>query len=94
MPARVAEIQAVMSRGDRRVADLLEIWHRGGDWRAAMREWEANGGVPLAEHLRTRDPFEPAPWDHLRVGPGQPALVNQWTRASEIAESGAGQARG
>lgn len=85
MPPRTAEIQAVMSRGDRRVADLLELWLETDDWSAALREWRAVGGQPIEEFLRERNPFEPAPWDHLRVGPGTPALTNQWEQATAIA---------
>lgn len=87
MPPRMAEIQAVMSRGDRRVADLLERWLDADDWSAALRDWRDAGGPPIEEFLRERDPFEPAPWDHLRVGPGTPALVNQWDRATAIADA-------
>ena len=85
MPPRTAEIQAVMSRGDRRVADLLERWLDTEDWSAALRDWQDAGGLPLEEFLRQRDPLEPSPWDHLRVGPGPPALINQWERATTIA---------
>lgn len=85
MPPRAAEIQAVLSRGDRRVADLLEAWHRGRDWRAALRAWTRAGNPPLGELLRERDPAEPAPWGHLRTGPGTPALRNQWDKAQAIA---------
>ncbi len=87
MPPRTAEIQAVMSRGDRRVADLLEIWVENDDWSAALRDWSDRGGPPLEEFLRERDPLEPCPWSHLRVGPGTPALTNQWNRASVIADA-------
>ena len=87
MPPRTAEIQAVMSRGDRRVADLIELWLDTDDWSAALREWRDAGGPPLAEFLRERDPFEPAPWSHLRVGPGTPALSNQWDRANHSAQA-------
>ncbi len=85
MPPRAAEIQAVMSRGDRRVADLLEGWHRCGDWRQAFRAWSRTHRVPMREFLRQRDPLDPAPWGHLQVGPGLPALTNQWDKALEIA---------
>ncbi len=87
MPPRAAEIQAVMSRGDRRVAELLEEWHRLGSWSRALRSWSRRVGMPLPEILRAREPDEPAPWQHLRVGPGTPALINQWTQAMEIAGS-------
>jgi radical SAM superfamily enzyme YgiQ (UPF0313 family) len=86
MPPRTAEIQAVMSRGDRRVADLIELWLDTDDWNAALRDWRDAGGQPLSEFLRERDPFEPSPWNHLRVGPGTPALSNQWDRANQSAQ--------
>ncbi len=85
MPPRAAEIQAVMSRGDRRVADLLEEWHQCGDWRQAFRTWSETHGVPMQEFLRQRDPAEPTPWGHLHVGPGLPALTNQWDKALQVA---------
>jgi radical SAM superfamily enzyme YgiQ (UPF0313 family) len=89
MPPRTAEIQAVMSRGDRRVADLIEFWLDTDDWSAALRDWREAGGPPFEEFLRERDPFEPAPWGHLRVGPGTPALANQWDRATAVANDAA-----
>ena len=85
MSPRSAEIQAVMSRGDRRVAELLEEWHRCGRWAEALRIWSAKHGLTVEEFLRQRDPLEPSPWGHLRVGPGLPALTNQWQKAVEIA---------
>ena len=85
MPPRSAEIQAVMSRGDRRVAGLLEEWHRCGKWAEAFRTWSTDHGLPMEEFLRQRDPTEPTPWGHLRVGPGLPALINQWEKATAVA---------
>lgn len=85
MSPRAAEIQAVMSRGDRRVADLLELWNASGDWPLALRTWYQQGGTPLSEILRAREPLEPVPWGHLRIGPSPPALINQWNQASAIA---------
>lgn len=85
MPPRSAEIQAVMSRGDRRVAGLLEEWHRCGKWAEAFRIWSAVHGIPMHEFLRQRDPIEPMPWGHLRAGPGLPALTNQWNKATAVA---------
>lgn len=85
MPPRTAEIQAVMSRGDRRVADLIEAWVDLEDWPEALRRWQAASGAQLGEFLREHEPGEPAPWDHLRVGPGTPALSNQWSKATDLA---------
>jgi hypothetical protein len=39
----------------------------------------------MEEFLRQRDPTEPTPWGHLRVGPGLPALINQWEKATAVA---------
>ncbi len=95
MRPRDAEMQAVLSRGDRRTADLLETWHRGGSFRAAMRDWKAAGGLGLEAHLRALSPVAPLPWGHLRTGPSDAALTNQWMRASAIAqrEDSAGESR-
>lgn len=87
MPPWSAEIQAVLSRGDRRVAMLLERWHETGNWRQALRDWTAAGNPSIEEHRRARVPGEPAPWDHLRIGPSDAALRNQWDKAMAIAET-------
>ncbi len=92
MPPRAAEIQAVMSRGDRRVADLLELWHEYGNWPQALRQWSRSSGISLAELQRSRDPLEPVPWGHLRIGPAAPALINQWDQAMTIAAESPGLA--
>ena len=40
---REAALQALLARGDRRVADLVEAAARlGGDWRRALREWDGD----------------------------------------------------
>jgi radical SAM superfamily enzyme YgiQ (UPF0313 family) len=85
MPPWSAEIQAVLSRGDRRAADLLEEWHVTGNWKQALRAWTAAGNPSLAEHRRARRPGEAMPWDHLRIGPSTAALENQWDKAMTIA---------
>lgn len=92
MSHRDAEIQAVLSRGDRRVADLLERWHEGGNFKRALREWTRAGNPEIGEFLRERDPLEPVPWGHLRIGPSDPALLNQWKQARTIAADTGGEA--
>jgi radical SAM superfamily enzyme YgiQ (UPF0313 family) len=91
MPPWSAEIQAVLSRGDRRVSTLLERWHETGNWRRALREWTADGNPSLEEHRRERVPGEPTPWDHLRIGPSAAALRNQWGKAMEVAAAPASE---
>ena len=82
MSPRSAEIQAILSRGDRRVADLLERWSAGGSWGAAVRDWEAHGGSLDHYAYRPIDPAEPLPWAHLRTGASSTALHKQWNKAT------------
>ena len=40
---REAGLQALLARGDRRVADFIELAAaHGGDWRRALREWDGD----------------------------------------------------
>ncbi|HEU5321425.1 MAG TPA: radical SAM protein, partial [Methylomirabilota bacterium] len=53
---REAALQALLARGDRRVADFLEIAaQHDGDWRRALREWK---GDAAAYTTRARDVAE------------------------------------
>jgi radical SAM superfamily enzyme YgiQ (UPF0313 family) len=76
---REAALQALLARGDRRVADFLEGAARlGGDWRRALREWEGD----LPHHTtRPRALDERLPWDHFEVGVKKANLVREWGRA-------------
>jgi radical SAM family uncharacterized protein len=76
---REAGLQALLARGDRRVADFLEIAARlDGDWRQALREW---GGDPSFYTRRERSPDETMPWDHFDVGVKKAGLLREWQRA-------------
>src|SRR5688500_4866950 len=76
---REAALQALLARGDRRVADFLESAARlGGDWRKALREWE---GDPEFYTTRARTTGERLPWDHFEVGVKKTGLVKEWERA-------------
>jgi radical SAM superfamily enzyme YgiQ (UPF0313 family) len=76
---REAALQALLARGDRRVADFLEIAARlGGDWRRALREWD---GDPAFFTTRERAIDERLPWDHFEVGVKKAGLVREWERA-------------
>jgi radical SAM superfamily enzyme YgiQ (UPF0313 family) len=76
---REAGLQALLARGDRRVADLVEHAARlGGDWRRALREWE---GDPAVYTRRWRPIGETLPWDHLDVGVKKAGLIREWERA-------------
>ena len=76
---REAALQALLARGDRRVADFLELAASyDGDWRRALREWPGD-----AEFYTTRDrPIgERLPWDHFDVGVKKAGLLREWERA-------------
>jgi radical SAM superfamily enzyme YgiQ (UPF0313 family) len=75
---REAALQALLARGDRRVADFLELAVRHGDWRRALREWEADAGFYTT---RARPIAERLPWDHLDVGVKKAGLIREWERA-------------
>jgi radical SAM family uncharacterized protein len=76
---REAALQALLARGDRRVADFLDrAADGGGDWRRALREWE--GDAPFYT-TRVRSVDERLPWDHFDVGVKKAGLVREWERA-------------
>jgi radical SAM superfamily enzyme YgiQ (UPF0313 family) len=67
---REAYLQAVLSRGDRRVGRFLEAVHAGdGDWWKVMQRWRREGieGVPSPDAYahRTYDAAEVLPWDFI-----------------------------
>jgi radical SAM superfamily enzyme YgiQ (UPF0313 family) len=80
---REAALQALLARGDRRVADFIELAAGlDGDWRRALREW---GGDAAFYTRRVRDVSEILPWDHFDVGVKKAGLRREWERAWEVA---------
>jgi radical SAM superfamily enzyme YgiQ (UPF0313 family) len=76
---REASLQALLARGDRRVADFIELAASfDGDWRRALREWD---GDPAFYTTRPRRLDERMPWDHFDVGVKRPGLLREWERA-------------
>jgi radical SAM family uncharacterized protein len=76
---REAALQALLARGDRRVADFLErAAGLDGDWRRALREWDGDADFYTT---RERSIDERLPWDHFDVGVKKPGLVREWERA-------------
>jgi radical SAM superfamily enzyme YgiQ (UPF0313 family) len=76
---REAALQALLARGDRRVADFIELSASfGGDWRRALREW---GGDAEFYTTRVRTVDERLPWDHFDVGVKRPGLLRERERA-------------
>jgi radical SAM superfamily enzyme YgiQ (UPF0313 family) len=76
---REAELQALVSRGDRRTADLLELAHRetGGDLRKALRLWPHD---PAFFVLREAGPDERLPWDFVDQGVTKAFLAREHRR--------------
>jgi hypothetical protein len=79
---REAALQALLARGDRRVADFIELSAGfGGDWRRALREWD---GDPEFYTTRVRPVEERLPWDHFDVGVKRPGLLREHERAHAL----------
>jgi len=76
---REAYLQTLLSRGDRRCADLLELAHRetGGDLRKALPRW---GPDPDFFVLREAGLEEVLPWDFLDHGLEKRFLVRELRR--------------
>jgi radical SAM-linked protein len=93
---RVAEVEAMLSLGDRRTGRaVLEAWRRGGKfdgWNEHF-SWELwNGafeaaGVPKERHLRARDLKEVLPWDVVDASIRKPFLAVEWKKALEEGET-------
>jgi radical SAM superfamily enzyme YgiQ (UPF0313 family) len=76
---REAWLQALLARGDRRLADFLErAAELDGDWRTALREWD---GDPDFYTHRERPLDETLPWDHFDVGVKKANLIREYQRA-------------
>jgi radical SAM superfamily enzyme YgiQ (UPF0313 family) len=76
---REAYVQTLLSRGDRRCADLLEIAHRetGGDVRRALARWEHD---PDFFVLREIGLEETLPWDFIDQGLEKKFLARELRR--------------
>lgn len=87
-----AEIEAMLSLGDRRMSTaLLEVWKRGGkfdgwsehfSWQRWTEALEA-AGIPKERHLREKDLKETLPWDVVDASIRKPFLVVEWKKARE-----------
>lgn len=74
-----AYVQALLARGDRRVAQMLLAAHRaGGNWTAALRHSPLN---PDFFVLRPRSPEELFPWDFIDHGVQKAYLWEEYQRA-------------
>jgi len=76
---RWAYIQALLSRGDRRVADILALAHaNGGNWAQTFKTVSAN---PDFYVLREHGLDELLPWDFIDHGIKKSFLQKEWQRA-------------
>ena len=89
--AETSLIEAVLSRGDRRVADAIEwVWRDGGrldawtdyfSFERWMKAFEACGIDPAFYANRERSVDEVLPWDMIDVGVRKAHLVNEREKA-------------
>jgi radical SAM superfamily enzyme YgiQ (UPF0313 family) len=79
LSAREVLLQALLSRGDRRCADLLELAHAetGGDLRAALRRWPHDPDFFVHREVGAE---ERLPWDVLDHGVEKGFLLREWRR--------------
>lgn len=85
-------IEGVLSRGDRRVAEAIElVWRRGArmdSWRERFdpqRWWQALADIGLDTQLLLHTPYEIGarlPWDHLNVKVGREFLEKEQMRSA------------
>jgi radical SAM superfamily enzyme YgiQ (UPF0313 family) len=87
---RWTEIQALLARGDRRLAHVLARLRGASlnDWKRAMADCEIEAGA----YLGARDPDAPLPWAFIQTGTSRAHLLRQWERAGGPALA-QGQAR-
>jgi radical SAM superfamily enzyme YgiQ (UPF0313 family) len=78
---RWAYIQAMFSRGDRRVADILLMAHANkGNWAQTLKTVHLNSDFYV---LRERDPDEKFPWDFIDHGIKKSYLRKEYQRAKQ-----------
>jgi radical SAM superfamily enzyme YgiQ (UPF0313 family) len=74
-------VQALLSRGDRRIGRLIRASHdRDGDWKAAARALGMDTDFYVT---RRRDPAEALPWDFIDIGVRKDYLKKEFERALE-----------
>ncbi len=74
-------VQALLSRGDRRIGKLIRLAHeKQGDWKSAARALRMNTDF----HVTRRRAFdEVLPWDFIDIGVRKDYLMNERERALE-----------
>lgn len=74
MSSRVAQLQALLSLGDRRVSSFLVEADRARNWRQTMRNWTSYS-------QRRRELDEPLPWDVVDIGLTTEFMKKEYQRA-------------
>ncbi len=74
MSSRIAQLQALLSLGDRRVSEFILEVDRTGNWRQTMRGWSDYA-------LRRRSLDEPLPWDVVDIGLTTEFMKKEYLRA-------------
>ena len=86
----VSWVEGVMSRGDRRVGDAVEMaWKRGArfdSWSECfdLRRWGEvfqECGIVVEDYLGTRPVTARLPWDHIDVGLDEGFLLGEYRKA-------------
>jgi len=76
---RASYVQAVLSRGDRRIAELLQTHHRlGGNWSQTLKNTTIDTDAYVT---RPRPRDEILPWDFIATGVAREFLWNEYQRA-------------
>jgi radical SAM family uncharacterized protein len=83
-------LEAVLSRGDRRVADVIETaWRNGAkfdswsehhDWAIWQRAFDEHAVDPAFYAYRMRDLWEQLPWSHIHGGTEPSYLRGEWMK--------------
>jgi radical SAM family uncharacterized protein/radical SAM-linked protein len=88
--AGISHVEGILSRGDRRLADAIELaWRNGArfdgwDEQFDLRRWDAalaSVGLDKEPYLRTRPTDARLPWDHIDIGLEEGFLSWEYRRA-------------
>ena len=72
-------IQALLSRGDRRVSKiLLQVHKNNGEWNKALQETDVNPDFYVYRHRELTEIF---PWDFIDQGIKKEILISEYHRA-------------
>lgn len=88
---RMSHLEAAFSRGDRRLARVVETAYRMGrkldswterfDFDSWMRAFEKNGLDSAFYANRSLDASQPLPWDHIDTGLSKKYFIREWENA-------------